>query len=93
VQAAVTPGRGLTVASGPQITLELNIEEFAMLESLRFRGLSGNGDLRDAIDEGFAKVMDEIEDNWKRRVQRAGQSLGVRRIDAQDVSKVMRARG
>lgn len=67
------------------VTLELSIEEFAMLENLRHTSLRGHSDLRVRIDTVFAAVTRDLEMENRVRIADArgivpGESSLVQRI-------------
>lgn len=94
MKVQVTEKAGLTIQSGPRVTLDMDIEEFALLEQLRYRAVTGHHPLRDEIERGFQEVLDALPRPWEQRVRRVAHSIGGNRLtDAQNVSQLMRKRG
>lgn len=94
MNVTVTGKGGMTVASAPRVTLDLNIEEFTLIEYLRWHGLSGRGPLRTEFERAFKDALaqiNEISPMWAQKVERTGHSIG-RHRQAQEISKSIRGR-
>jgi hypothetical protein len=71
-----------------RIVLELSVEEFAMLNSLRYTGLSGSNELRKSLEVGFTNATNRLHPHWGRLVRQALGCDGV--SSSYKVSKIFR---
>jgi len=72
-----------------RVVLDLSVEEFAMLEHLRYNHLAGDTSLRGGIDEGFGEATALLARGWRERVDAARARRGVN--NSQVVERVFRA--
>ena len=63
------------------VELELSIQEFAVLERLRWKHLDGFGPIRTSIEEAFEEAIDDLHPHWADKV-RAARDLNCQDVDA-----------
>lgn len=56
----------------PTVTLELDIDEFAALARLQYKGLDGDPNaarqVRQRVEAGFSEAIEALPDGWREKV-------------------------
>jgi hypothetical protein len=67
----IVPAPQVPVLPEQRVILDLSVEEFAMLEHLRFKYLAGDSSLRTNLDDGFAIARAGLAQGWHKKVAEA----------------------